>query len=162
MARGVNKVILLGHLGKDPEVRYSPNGTAIANMSLATSEQWKDKNSGEKQERTEWHRLVMFGRTAEIAKEYLKKGAQIYVEGRIQTRKWQDKEGRDQYTTEIVVNEFQMLGRREQSEEQPRAAEQQSRASSDGASAYRATSGGSSVARRGPTADEPFDDEIPF
>lgn len=162
MARGVNKVILLGHLGKDPEVRYSPNGTAIANMSLATSEQWKDKNTGEKQERTEWHRLVMFGRTAEIAKEYLKKGAQIFVEGRIQTRKWQDKEGRDQYTTEIVVNEFQMLGRREQSEEQPRAAEQQPRATSDGASAYRAASGGSSAARRGPTADEPFDDQIPF
>ena len=108
MARGVNKVILVGHLGKDPEVRYSPNGGAIANITLATSESWKDKTSGEKQERTEWHRVVFFNRLAEIAGEYLKKGAQIYVEGRLQTRKWQDKEGKDRYTTEIVAGEMQM------------------------------------------------------
>ena len=112
MARGVNKVILVGNLGRDPEVRYSPNGQAVANVTLATSESWKDKTSGEKQERTEWHRVVFFGRLAEIAGEYLKKGAQIYIEGRLQTRKWQDKDGHDRYTTEIVANDMQMLGSR--------------------------------------------------
>lgn len=112
MARGVNKVILVGNLGRDPEVRYSPNGQAVANVTLATSESWKDKNTGEKQERTEWHRVVFFGRLAEIAGEYLKKGAQIYVEGRLQTRKWQDKDGNDRYTTEIVASDMQMLGSR--------------------------------------------------
>jgi single-strand DNA-binding protein len=112
MARGVNKVILVGNLGKDPEVRYSPNGQAVANITLATSESWKDKNTGDKQERTEWHRVVFFGRLAEIAGEYLKKGMQVYVEGRLQTRKWQDKEGKDRYTTEIVASEMQMLGSR--------------------------------------------------
>lgn len=112
MARGVNKVILVGNLGRDPEVRYSPNGSAVANVTLATSESWKDKTSGEKQEKTEWHRIVFFGRLAEIAGEYLKKGAQIYVEGRLQTRKWQDKDGHERYTTEIVANEMQMLGSR--------------------------------------------------
>ena len=109
MARGVNKVILVGNLGKDPEIRYSPNGGAVANITIATSESWKDKVSGEKQEKTEWHRVVFFGRLAEIAGEYLKKGAQIYVEGRLQTRKWQDKEGKDRYTTDIIVGEMQML-----------------------------------------------------
>ncbi|MCB1864061.1 MAG: single-stranded DNA-binding protein [Chromatiales bacterium] len=109
MARGINKVILIGNLGADPEVRYMPSGGAVANLRLATSEQWKDKNTGESQERTEWHRVVMFGRLGEIAGEYLKKGAKIYVEGRIQTRKWQNKEGQDQYTTEIVANDMQML-----------------------------------------------------
>ena len=112
MARGVNKVILIGNLGRDPEVRYSANGQAIANVTIATSESWKDKTSGEKQERTEWHRIVFFGRLAEIAGEYLKKGAQIFIEGRLQTRKWQDKDGADRYTTEIVANEMQMLGSR--------------------------------------------------
>lgn len=112
MARGVNKVILVGNLGRDPEVRYSPNGQAVANITLATSESWKDKNTGDKQERTEWHRVVFFGRLAEIAGEYLKKGMQVYVEGRLQTRKWQDKEGQDRYTTEIVASEMQMLGSR--------------------------------------------------
>ena len=105
----VNKVILVGRLGKDPETRYMTNGEAVTNVSLATSENFKDK-SGEKQERTEWHNLVFYRRLAEIAGEYLKKGTQIYVEGRIQTRKWQDKEGKDRYTTEIIVNEMQMLG----------------------------------------------------
>lgn len=112
MARGVNKAILVGNLGRDPEVRYSPNGQAVANVTLATSESWKDKTSGEKQEKTEWHRVVFFGRLAEIAGEYLKKGAQIYVEGRLQTRKWTDKDGKDRYTTEIVANDMQMLGSR--------------------------------------------------
>ena len=112
MARGVNKVILIGNLGKDPEVRYSPNGGAIANVTIATSESWKDKNTGEQQEKTEWHRVVFFNRLAEIVGEYLKKGSKIYVEGRLQTRKWQDQQGQDRYTTEIVAGEMQMLDSR--------------------------------------------------
>ncbi len=110
MARGVNKVILVGNLGKDPEVRYMPSGQAVANVTLATSDQWKDKQTGQNQERTEWHQVVFFGRLAEIAGEYLKKGRQIYVEGALRTRKWQDKSGQDRYTTEIVASEMQMLG----------------------------------------------------
>lgn len=110
MARGVNKVILIGNLGKDPEMRYTPNGVAIANLTIATSESWKDKTSGENVERTEWHRVVMFQRTAEIAGEYLRKGSKVYIEGRLQTRKWQDKtSGQDRYTTEILADNLQML-----------------------------------------------------
>ena len=105
----VNKAILIGHLGKDPEVRYMPNGEAVANFSIATSETWKEK-SGEKQERTEWHNIVMFKRLAEIAGEYLKKGALVYIEGKITTEKWQDKEGKDRYTTKIIAHEMKMLG----------------------------------------------------
>ncbi|MGM0593234.1 MAG: single-stranded DNA-binding protein, partial [Pseudomonadota bacterium] len=110
MARGINKVILVGNLGQDPEVRYTANGAAVANISVATSEQWTDKQTGQKQERTEWHRVVMFGRLGEIAGEYLRKGSQVYLEGKIQTRKWQDQNGQDRYTTEVVANEMQMLG----------------------------------------------------
>lgn len=109
--KGVNKVILVGNLGNDPEVRYMPNGNAVANLSLATSESWKDPQ-GQMQERTEWHRLTMYRRLAEIAGEYLKKGSQIYVEGKLQTRKWQDQSGQDRYTTEIIVDQMQMLGGR--------------------------------------------------
>ena len=112
MARGINKVILIGNLGNDPETRYTAGGAAVANVSLATTDSWKDKETGEQQDRTEWHRLVFFGRLAEIVSEYLPKGSQIYVEGRLQTRKWQDKDGNDRYTTEIVANEMQMLGGR--------------------------------------------------
>ncbi|HAC33513.1 MAG TPA: single-stranded DNA-binding protein [Gammaproteobacteria bacterium] len=112
MARGINKVILVGNLGKDPEIRYSASGSAIANITLATTDSWKDRQSGERQERTEWHRVVFFNRLAEIAGEYLKKGSQVYVEGRLQTRKWQDQSGQDRYTTEIVASEMQMLGGR--------------------------------------------------
>jgi len=112
MARGINKVILIGNLGNDPEVRYTAGGAAVSNISVATSESWKDKETGEQQDRTEWHRVVFFGRLAEIVAEYLKKGSQIYVEGRLQTRKWQDKEGNDRYSTEIVASEMQMLGGR--------------------------------------------------
>jgi len=151
MARGVNKVILVGNLGKDPEVRYAPNGGAIANITLATSESWKDKTSGEKQERTEWHRVVFFGRLGEIAGEYLKKGAQIYVEGSLRTRKWQDKEGKDRYTTEIVANEMQMLG---------------SRAGAGGGESFGADESSYSqkpAAAAGSSAPAPdFDDDIPF
>ena len=112
MARGVNKAIIVGTLGQDPEIRYTANGGAVANISVATNESWRDKATGEAQERTEWHRIVMFGKLAEIAQQYLKKGSQGYFEGRIQTRKWQDNEGKDRYSTEIVANEMQMLGGR--------------------------------------------------
>lgn len=109
----LNKVHLIGNLGRDPEVRYTPNGNAVCNVSIATTRQWKNKDSGERQEETEWHRVVFYDRLAEIAGEYLKKGRSVYVEGRLKTRKWQDKEGKDQYTTEIIATEMQMLGGRE-------------------------------------------------
>ena len=110
MARGVNKVILVGNLGQDPEIKYMPSGQAVCNISIATTESWNDKNSGEKVEKTEWHRVVFFRRLAEIAGEYLRKGSQVYIEGRLQTRKWQDQSGNDRYTTEIIANDMQMLG----------------------------------------------------
>jgi single-strand DNA-binding protein len=109
MARGINKVILIGNLGADPETRYTPSNAAVTNLRIATSDSWKDRNSGEQQERTEWHRVVMFNRLAEIAAEYLRKGAKVYIEGRLQTRKWQDQNGQDRFSTEIVANEMQML-----------------------------------------------------
>lgn len=115
MARGVNKVILVGNLGQDPEVRYMPNGNGVANISIATTDSWKDKNTGQMQERTEWHRVVLFGKLAEVAGEYLRKGSQVYIEGRLQTRKWTDQSGQEKYTTEIVVDmggQMQMLGGR--------------------------------------------------
>ena len=112
MARGVNKVILVGNLGQDPETRYMPSGGAVTNVTIATSETWKDKQSGQPQERTEWHRVVFFNRLAEIAGEYLKKGSKVYVEGSLRTRKWQDQSGQDRYTTEIVAAEMQMLDSR--------------------------------------------------
>ncbi len=155
MARGINKVILVGNLGKDPEVRYSPSGQAVANATLATSESWKDKNTGEKQERTEWHRVVFFGRLAEIAGEYLKKGAQIYVEGRLQTRKWQDKEGQDRYTTEIVANEMQMLGSRSG------AGAPADHSFNQDVPANESQSGGGRAPAKAPAGAD-FDDDIPF
>lgn len=109
MARGVNKVILIGNVGNDPEVRYTPNGNAVANLSVATSEYWKDKQNGSQQERTEWHRIVLFNRLGEIAGEYLRKGTKVYIEGGLRTRKWQDKSGNERYTTEIIASEMQML-----------------------------------------------------
>ena len=112
MARGVNKVILVGNLGKDPEIKYTASGAAIANLTLATSESWNDKQSGEKVEKTEWHRVVAFQRLAEIMGEYLRKGSQVYIEGKLQTRKWQDQNGQDRWTTEVVANDMQMLGAR--------------------------------------------------
>jgi single-strand DNA-binding protein len=112
MARGINKVILVGNLGGDPETRYTASGSAITNITLATTDSWRDKQSGEMQERTEWHRIVFFNRLAEIAGEYLRKGRQVYIEGALRTRKWQDQNGQDRWTTEIVANEMQMLGNR--------------------------------------------------
>jgi single-strand DNA-binding protein len=148
MARGVNKVILVGNLGKDPEVRYMPNGNAVANITLATSESWKDKQTGEQKENTEWHRVVLFRRLGEIAGEYLKKGSQVYIEGKLQTRKWQDNSGNDRYTTEIVANEMQMLGGRGGS-------------GSAGFSADSAPAQSSQPAPA-PAAAGDFDDDIPF
>ena len=115
MARGVNKVILVGNLGQKPEIRYTQTNTAVATLSIATSESWKDKDSGEQREKTEWHRVVFFGKLAEIADQYLDKGSQLYIEGKLQTRKWQDKDGNDKYTTEILGNEMNMLGGRQSS-----------------------------------------------
>ena len=112
MARGINKVILVGNLGADPETRYMPSGSAVTNLSVATSETWKDKQSGEQKERTEWHKVAMFNRLAEIAAEYLRKGSQVYIEGKLRTRKWQDRDGNDRWTTEIIADEMQMLGGR--------------------------------------------------
>ena len=149
-SRGVNKVILLGNLGNDPEVRYTASGSAVANVSLATTEQWKDRESGEQQEKTEWHRIVFFGRLAEIVGEYLRKGSQIYVEGRLQTRKWQDRDGNDKYTTEIVANEMQMLG----------GGGGGSR-SSGGGMDQRPASNEASQSKQ-PAGGDDFDDDIPF
>ncbi len=112
MARGLNKVMLIGNLGADPEVRYTAGGAAVANIRLATADTWRDKDSGETQERTEWHRVVFFGRLAEVVEQYVKKGSQLYIEGRLQTRKWQDKDGNEKFSTEIVASEMQMLGGR--------------------------------------------------
>jgi len=112
MARGINKVILVGNLGQDPETRYMPSGAAVTNFTVATNESWKDKQTGETKERTEWHRVAMFNRLAEIAAEYLRKGSQVYIEGKLRTRKWQGQDGQDRYTTEIIADEMQMLGGR--------------------------------------------------
>ncbi|MHB1633160.1 MAG: single-stranded DNA-binding protein [Acidithiobacillus sp.] len=155
---GVNKVILLGHLGRDPEMRYQPSGGAIANFSIATSETFKDKE-GNKQERTEWHRVVLFGRTAEIAGEYLRKGSMAYVEGRLQTRKWTDKEGQERYTTEIVGDRLQLVGARGGGGGGAASfdEEDQSRPSGGGSS-----TGGARKNEMPPTLAEDFDDDIPF
>ena len=148
-SRGVNKVILIGNLGRDPETRYMPSGGAITNISVATSETWKDKQTGEQQERTEWHRVVFFNRLAEIAGEYLKKGSKVYIEGSLRTRKWQGQDGQDRYTTEIVANEMQMLDSRGGSAEY-----------SQGAAAGGASQAGSTPQPQPPADD--FEDDIPF
>ena len=148
MARGVNKVILIGNLGQDPEVKYMPSGGAVTNVTVATSESWKDKNTGEQKENTEWHRVVFFRRLAEIAGEYLKKGSKVYIEGKLQTRKWQDQSGNDRYTTEIVANEMQMLDSRGGGG----GYSQSSGASSSPASSAAPAGGGMGD----------FDDDIPF
>ena len=165
MARGVNKVILVGNLGKDPETRYMPSGSAVTNLTLATSESGKDKQTGEQQDRTEWHKIAMFGRLAEIAAEYLRKGSQIYVEGKLRTRKWQDKEGKDRYTTEIVADEMQMLGSKGGGAGAGAAAMGAGAASGSGSSSGSGSGGGGSGRAAvndsgGPPGD--FDDDIPF
>ena len=158
MARGINKVIIVGNCGQDPETRYMPSGGAVTNLSLATSETWKDKNTGDQQERTEWHRVVFFNRLAEIVEQYVKKGSKVYVEGSLRTRKWQGQDGQDRYTTEIVASEMQMLDSRggqagydqsPQPDSAPSASQQQ--APQQQAEAQPAPSGGMG-----------FDDDIPF
>ncbi len=148
MARGINKVIVVGNLGQDPDTRYMPSGSAVTNFTVATNESWKDKQTGEQKDRTEWHKITMFGRLAEISAEYLRKGSQVYIEGKLRTEKWQDKDGNERYTTKIIADEMQMLG---------------GRGGSGGAPMH--DSGASQGAPPSPppqgSADE-FDDDIPF
>lgn len=169
MARGVNKVILVGNLGADPETRAMPSGSTVANLRIATTENWKDRQTGEQQERTEWHRVALFGRLAEVAAEYLRKGSQVYIEGSLRTRKWQDKQGNERYSTEIVGNDMRMLGGRGGGQ-----------SASSGAGQGSAASGGPGYGGGGPERDagdygepaptssgggsrsEDFDDDIPF
>lgn len=150
MARGINKVIIVGNLGQDPETRYMPSGAAVTNFTVATNESWKDKQTGEQKERTEWHKVAMFGRLAEIAAEYLRKGSQVYIEGKLRTRKWQGQDGQDRYTTEIIADEMQMLGGR------------------GGAGGGGSFGGGGGGGQKGGSSAPPqpgpddFDDDIPF
>ncbi len=144
MARGINKVIVVGNLGQDPETRYMPSGAAVTNFTVATNESWKDKQTGEQKDRTEWHRVAMFGRLAEVAAEDLRKGSQVYIEGKLRTRKWQDRDGKDRYTTEIIADEMQMLGGR-----------------GGGGSAAMSSDSAPASAPPQPPADD-FDDDIPF
>ena len=152
----VNKVIIVGNLGRDPEVRYTPNGDSITNVTIATTDTWKDKATGEKKEATEWHRVVFFGKLAEIAGQYLKKGRQVYVEGALRTRKWQDKEGQERYTTEIVANEMKMLGSREGMSDAP------PRESGGGASASGGGNRPAAAAQPAGSNFNDFEDDIPF
>jgi single-strand DNA-binding protein len=152
VARGINKVIIVGNLGQDPDTRYMPSGSAVTNITVATNESWKDKKTGEQQDRTEWHKVAFFGRLAEIAAEYLRKGSQVYVEGKLRTRKWQDKQGNDRYTTEIVADEMQMLGGR----------------GGSGGAPMQDSGGSQSASQSAPPSPPPqgsadeFDDDIPF
>ena len=164
MARGINKVILIGNLGKDPETRYMPSGSAVTNLRIATSESFKDRETGEQQERTEWHSVAMFGKLAEISAEYLKKGSQVYIEGRLRTRKWQDKEQKDHYSTEIIADQMQMLGGRGGGQSGGMGG-----GSQDEGDGFGGAASGSRPARKpqakaqAATADSPeFDDDIPF
>jgi single-strand DNA-binding protein len=150
MARGINKVIIVGNLGGDPETRYMPSGSAVTNLTVATNESWKDKATGEQKDRTEWHKVAMFNRLAEVAAEYLRKGSQVYIEGKLRTRKWQDKSGQDRWTTEIVADEMQMLGGRGGS-------------GGGGGSAPMSSPSDSSAPSAPPQpGPDDFDDDIPF
>ena len=180
MARGINKVILIGNVGQDPEVKYMPSGGAVTNISVATSETWKDKNTGQPQERTEWHRVVFFNRLGEIAGEYLRKGSKVYIEGSLRTRKWQAQDGTDRYTTEIVANEMQMLDSRGdnsgsnmggdygqgynqgQNFSQPKPAASGPQAAPQYGNQGGSASGGQSAPQHPPAGFDSFDDDIPF
>ncbi len=157
MARGINKVILVGNLGADPDTRYMPSGKAVTNIRVATSESWKDKQTGDMQERTEWHSIVMYDKLGEIAAEYLRKGSQVYIEGKIRTRKWQDKEGKDRYTTEIIADQMQMLGGRGGggASGEPRSSSRPAPSAADRSTAPVDEGGGGSGGGE-------FDDDIPF
>ena len=172
MARGINKVILVGNLGADPETRYMPSGKAVTNIRIATSEGWKDKQTGDQQERTEWHSIVLYDKLGEISAEYLRKGSQVYIEGSLRTRKWQDKEGKDRYTTEIIAREMQMLGGRGGGGQSGGQSGGMSGGGQGGGQGYGSGGGGESRSSRNappgedrspPPADEgSFDDDIPF
>jgi single-strand DNA-binding protein len=155
MSRGINKVILIGNLGNDPDVRYTQSGDAIANISLATSETWKDRNTGEAQERTEWHRVVFFGKVAEVVKQYLHKGSKIYVEGQLRTRKWQGQDGQDRYTTEVIVS---MGGTMQMLDSRPDGGQSTHQGQGNGRPAQAPTANGHGR----PPEPPPFDDDIPF
>jgi single-strand DNA-binding protein len=161
MARGINKVIIVGNVGGDPETRYMPSGSAVTNLTVATNESWKDKQTGEQKERTEWHRVAMFNRLAEIAAEYLRKGSQVYIEGKLRTRKWQDKSGNDRYTTEIIADEMQMLGGRGGSGGGGNfgGGQQGGAPSGGGQQGGGQQGGGNAPPQPGP---DDFDDDIPF
>lgn len=171
-SRGINKVILVGNLGQDPETKYTPNGSAVTTISIATSDSWKDKNTGEMNEKTEWHRVVFFGKLAEVAGEYLRKGSQVYVEGKLKTRKWQDNSGQDKYTTEVVVDSFngvmQMLGGRNENRgtSAPGSGGQMNQsAATNNPTPDPQTSQSAAPAAQAPPAappDSSFDDDIPF
>jgi len=166
--RGVNKVILVGNCGQDPEMKHMPSGSAVTNISLATSETWKDKQSGQQQERTEWHRVVFFNRLAEIVGEYVKKGSKVYVEGRLQTRKWQDQSGQDRYTTEIVASEMQMLDSRGGGDGGQGGGYGGGMSSGPAVAGGGMAAAGGAAAAQQPTQQQPapnfddFDDDIPF
>ncbi len=171
MARGVNKVIIVGNCGQDPETRFMPSGGAVTNLSIATSESWKDKNTGDQQERTEWHRVVFFNRLAEIAGEYVKKGSKLYVEGSLRTRKWQGQDGQDRYTTEIVASEMQMLDSRggqqgggdyQQSSNQQFSQQNAPQQNAPQQQASSAPQQGQSAPQQAPQGMDSFDDDIPF
>jgi len=172
MARGVNKVIIVGNIGQDPETKFTTGGAAITNISVATSESWKDKQTGQSQERTEWHRIVFFNRLAEIAGEYLKKGSKVYVEGALRTRKWQDQSGQDRYTTEIVGNEMQMLDSRSEGDSQggghnnaPRqqaAPQQRQQAPQQQYQQQQPQQYQQAAPQQAPQGMDSFDDDIPF
>lgn len=165
MARGINKVMIMGNLGADPEVRYMPSGSAVTNLRVATSEVWKDKQSGEKQERTEWHRIVLFNRLAEIAAQYLKKGSRVFVEGSIKTNKWQDQNGNDRYTTEIIASSMQLMDSKGGSGAGATYDDEAMDAAAPPAGAQYSSNVGqksSKATATATTADEDFDDDIPF
>ena len=161
-SRGVNKVTIIGNLGQDPETRYMPSGGAVTNISVATSETWKDKESGENQERTEWHRIVFFNRLAEISGEYLKKGSKVYIEGSLRTSKWEDKSGQDRYKTEIVAREMQMLDSKGGSGKLEASNSTKKSSSSSSNSSYGSSSSNSSKSNSKPADVDDFDDDIPF
>ncbi|MDT8894232.1 single-stranded DNA-binding protein [Halomonas sp. I1] len=174
MARGVNKVILVGNVGQDPEVRFTQSGNPVGNINLATSDQWKDRQTGEKQEKTEWHRLIVFRRLAELAQQYVRKGSKLYIEGKLQTRKWQDQSGQDRYTTEILVNDMQMLSSPNTGQQQGQAQQQHGAPAGQpgnpgggypqggGMGPPQQGSNGSNYGAPNPGSFDDFDDEIPF
>lgn len=162
MARGINKVLIMGNLGADPEVRYMPSGGAVANLRVATTEAWKDRQSGEKQERTEWHRIVLYNRLGEIAAQYLKKGSRVFVEGSIRTNKWQDQNGNDRYTTEIIGSSMQLMDSKGSSGSAAFDDEAASSAPASSSNSSQGSGGKTSSKAPATTADEEFDDDIPF